>query len=125
MRDEFDKVIAKFGQAWVDRDPDTVMSLVAHDNLQYFETNFDPPTTDWDEVKKLWDVVPTNQKDITWRHKIVLVDGNKALAHAQVNRTKLPSGTKEISDCAFLFGFDKDNKINYFRQWRSVITKEN
>ena len=71
-------------------------------------------------MKKLWDVVPENQTDVTWWHEIVLTEGNKVLAHVKVSRTLLPSHEKQTIDAAFLFGFNKDNKINYFQQWRSV-----
>ncbi|MCL2451542.1 nuclear transport factor 2 family protein [Candidatus Saccharibacteria bacterium] len=121
-REEINKIIAKWGQAWVDRNPDAVMALIARDNLQYFETNFDPPTTDWGGVKKLWDIVPENQTDVTWWHEIVLIENNKTLAHAKVTRTMLPSNEKQNIDAAFLFGFDGNGQINYFRQWRSVTS---
>ena len=117
---DFDKTISQFGQAWVDRDPDALMALIARNNLQYFETNFDPPTTDWNGIKELWDVVPANQTDITWQHEIILTEDNKVFVHAKISRTLLPSQEKQIIDAAFLFGFDKEGKINYFQQWRSV-----
>ena len=119
-RQKFDNIIAKFGAAWVSRDPDSLMSLISRNDLRYFETNFDPPLTDWAKVKKLWDIVPNNQTDITWHHEILLAEENKVLAHVQLSRTLLPSRKHQIIDAAFLFGFDEDNKINYFRQWRSI-----
>lgn len=115
-----DKTIAAFGQGWVNRDPEAVMDLIAHEGLEYYETAFDGPTTSWDRVNELWQIVPENQTDVTWWHEILLADANKALAHVKVTRTMLPSGEKQDIDAAFLFGFDAEGKINYFRQWRAV-----
>jgi len=112
--------IQHFGQGWVDRDPEAVMALIAKDNLQYFETAFGEPTTDWNAVKKLWDIVPENQKDVTFWFETLMADGDKILAHVKVTREMVPSGEKQDIDAAFVFGFDTENRISYFRQWRSV-----
>jgi hypothetical protein len=96
------------------------MKLIARDDLEYYETNFDPPTTDWNKVYKLWEIVPKNQKDVTWQHEILMMDGNAVVVHAKITRTLLPSKIKQKIDVAFLFKFDDEDKINYFQQWRSV-----
>lgn len=116
----FDEIIGKFGKAWADQKPDEVMDLITHEGLQYFESTFDEPTMNWDKVSELWRVVPENQKDITWWHEILVCDQHMALAHVRVTRTMVPSGESQNIDAAFLFGFDDDGKINYFRQWRML-----
>jgi len=115
-----EKTIQAFGQGWVDRDPVAVMALIAKDNLQYFETAFGEPSTDWKAVKKLWDIVPENQKNVTFWFETLITNGDKILAHVKVTREMVPSGEEQDIDAAFIFGFDAENKINYFRQWRAV-----
>lgn len=115
-----EKVIEAFGQGWVDGNSDVVMALIAKDNLQYYETAFGEPTTDWKAVKKLWDIVPENQKDVTFWFETLMAERDRVLAHVKVTREMVPSGEKQDIDAAFMFGFNADNKINYFRQWRAV-----
>lgn len=114
------EVITDFGEGWVKQNPDLVMSLIAKEDLQYFESTFDKPTTEWDAVKALWDVVAENQSDVNWWHEILFEDESRALAHVKVQRILLPSKVKQDIDAAFLFGFDGNGKINYFRQWRTL-----
>ncbi len=116
-----ENIIELFGRGWVERDADAVMALIAKDNLKYYETAFDEPTTDWAAVKKLWDVVPNNQKDVTFWFETLMSDEDKILAHVKVTRVLVPTGESQDIDAVFLFGFDSKNKINYFRQWRSVL----
>jgi len=117
---KYDDILTEYGAAWAARDADRVMKLIAHDDLEYYETNFDPPTTDWDKVYKLWEIVPQNQKDVTWQHEILMTDGDEVVVHAKITRTLLPSQVKQKIDAVFLFKFDDEDKINYFQQWRSV-----
>ena len=112
------EIIAAFGEGWAKQDPTSVMSLIAKEELQYYESAFEEPTGDWAGVSKLWNVIRSNQSDVVWWHEILLEDDNKALAHVKVQRTLQPSGIKQDIDGAFLFGFDSSGKINYFRQWR-------
>ena len=117
---KYDDILTEYGAAWVARDADRVMKLIARNDLEYYETNFDPPTTDWDKVYKLWEIVPQNQKDVTWQHEILMTDGNSVVVHAKIARTLLPSQIKQRIDAVFLFKFNDEDKINYFQQWRSV-----
>lgn len=114
------EVIAAFGEGWAKQDPAAVMSLIAKEELQYFESAFGEPTSNWVSVSRLWNVIRNNQSDVVWWHEILLEDDDKALAHVKVQRTLQPSGESQDIDAAFLFGFDNSGKINYFRQWRTL-----
>lgn len=114
------EVITEFGVGWTKQQSYIVMSLIAREDLQYYESTFAEPTKSWDSVKALWDLVAQNQSDVNWWHEILLEDDEKALAHVKVQRTLQPSGVKQDIDAAFLFGFDSSGKINYFRQWRTL-----
>jgi hypothetical protein len=118
--DDHNKQLTAYGQAWSQLDADAVMALIAKEGLVYYESTFNEPRTSWDEVNALWQIVPSNQKDVTWWHESLLHDDNKVLAHVKVTRTMVPSGEVQDIDAAFLFGFNSDGKINYFRQWRTL-----
>lgn len=68
------------------------MQHIAKSVLQYFETSFEEPITDWGRVKELWDAVPDNQNDVTWWHEILVEESYKSLAHVKITRTMQPSG---------------------------------
>jgi len=119
-QEKINEIISKFGEAWVNQDPDSIMNLIAKENLNYYESTFSDPVTSWDYVKKLWDVVPDNQENVTWWHEILISQGNKALAHVKVTRNLIPSSEFQDIDAAFLFGVNDKGEINYFRQWRML-----
>jgi len=117
---QFDNWLTKFGQAWASLDPDTVMGMIADSGLSYYESTFNEPTTSWEEVNKLWQVIPSNQKDVTFWHEIVMTDGDAVLAHVKVTRTMVPSGEKQDIDAAMMFRVNEQGLCTYFRQWRML-----
>lgn len=117
-RDDFDLWIENYGKAWSTLDSAAVLNMLDRDNLEYHYDQFKEPKRTWDEVKALWDPVATNQKDVTFRHEILMVDGNAVLAHVNVTRTLLPSGEQEDIDAAFMFTINEKGRCTYFRQWR-------
>lgn len=119
-RDQFDQWVNQYGKAWAALDPDAVMAMMSPDNITYYESTFEEPAHDIEEVRKLWAVIPSNQKDVTFKHEIVVCDENKAFVHARITRTLVPSGEKQDIEAAFVFGLDDNGLCNYFRQWRVV-----
>lgn len=117
---QFDAWVAKYGNAWKALDPDAVMSLMDLEDLTYYESTFNEPKRSWGEVNKLWQVVPGNQKDVTFWHEIMLCDSNRVVAHVKITRTMVPSGEKQDIDAAFVFGINHKGLCTYFRQWRML-----
>ena len=68
---DYDKWMNSFMNAWKNRDVDAVMKTIAND-CKYYETVFGEPCLDYNEIRKLWEVVPTNQKNIEFSYKIIL-----------------------------------------------------
>jgi len=109
-----------FGTAWINRDVDAVMQLIDRGDIRYYESVFSPPCTRRDDVKKLWDVVPQNQKDITFDFQIVACSDIYGIVNWQVTRTLLPSGEKQEIDGIFQIGLNDKGLCTFFKQWRSV-----
>jgi len=83
---DFDKWIASYGEAWSTLDVDAIMGMLDPDNLVYYYDPFQEPKRTLDEVKAMWQPVPTNQKDVTFWHEIIFADNDKVLAHIKVTR---------------------------------------
>ncbi len=109
-----------FGLAWSSKDVDVVMGLFDKDNIEYFESVFNPPLTDWAAVKKLWAVVPANQKDITFSYDIVLSSKASCVIHWNVSRVLLPANEKQLVDGIFLIRLNNKGLCTFFKQWRAV-----
>jgi hypothetical protein len=119
-KQQFDDWITRYGKAWSSLDPAAVMRLLDPSDLAYYESTFNEPKQNWEEVNKLWQVVPANQKDVTFWHEIMMIDGDAVLAHVKVTRTMVPSDEKQDIDAAFLFKINEKGLCTYFRQWRML-----
>ena len=119
-KQQCDDWLTRYGKAWSSLDPNAVMQMIDRDNLTYYESTFNEPKTSWDEVNALWQIVPTNQKDVTFWHEILMEKDDSVLAHVKVTRTMLPSGENQDIDAAFLFRVNEDGLCTYFRQWRML-----
>jgi hypothetical protein len=122
-RDQFHTWLTKLGKAWEDRDPQAAASLFS-ENVQYYESPFGQVCADWDEVLKLWLVVPHNQKDVEYQHEVVMGSDDFGLAHWKVSRTKIPSNEKELLDGVFLVSLNDQGLCTFFKQWRMSKTNE-
>lgn len=110
----------KFGKAWEKLDPDGAMAMFSKDNLEYFETVFTDPCKSWDDVYKLWEIVPTNQSDVTYWSELFAVNSDHAIIHWKVSRLFIPTGKKQEIDGIFEIKLDQNSICTYFKQWRSV-----
>jgi hypothetical protein len=117
---QFDAWITEYGKAWEALDPDAVMTLMDRDDLTYYESTFNEPRRSWNEINRLWQVVPSNQKDVKFWHEVMFCTTDRVLAHVKVTRTIVPSGEKQDIDAAFVFGINTKGLCTYFRQWRML-----
>jgi hypothetical protein len=117
---KFEKWSDEFGKAWERLDPDGAMAMFSKDNLKYFETVFTNPCISWDEAYKLWEVVPTNQKDVKYWSEVLATNSNCAIIHWKVSRLCISTGRKQEFDGIFEIKLDQKDLCTYFKQWRSV-----
>ena len=118
--DKFDKWLKDFGSAWENLNPDAAMSMFSKDELEYFETVFDKPCTNWDEVYKLWEIIPINQKDVKFWSEILMFDGSRAIVHWKVKRVFIQTNKNQLIDGIFEIKLNPEGLCTYFKQWRSV-----
>ena len=109
----------KFLKAWAELNPRGALSVLSRD-VEYYESPFSGPCKSWEEVEKLWKVVPHNQKDITYKHDVLMVEGNLGLIHWEVSRTTLPEGKRQKFDGVFLVRLNKKGLCTMFKQWRMI-----
>lgn len=109
----------KFGTAWANLDPEGALAMLSKD-IKYFESNFTPACSSWDEVVSLWKIVPTNQKDVSFKHEVMLTEKDMGIIRWQVSRTLIPANKHQDIDGIFLVKLNEDGLCTMFRQWRSV-----
>jgi len=115
----FDDWLKKLGKAWSDRNPEKTANLFSKD-VEYYESVFNPPCKNWEEVLNLWRVVPKNQKDIKFDFEIITIKEDLAVANWKMTRTLLPANKKQEIDGIFIIKLNDKGLCNYFKQWRSI-----
>lgn len=97
----------ELGKSWVKLDPDRAMSLFSKDSLEYYESVFTDPCVSWDEVYKLWEVIPNNQKNVKYWSEVISSDGNHAIIHWKVSRLFIPTDKNQEIDGIFEIRLDE------------------
>lgn len=119
-KQHFDIWLSKFGQSWQEQNVDDIMSLFDRDNITYFESVFNPPITSWNKVKKIWKVVPTNQKDITFTYSIISCSKIQGIVNWKVTRFFIPKNENQFIDGIFQISLNEKGLCTFFKQWRTV-----
>lgn len=119
-KQKLDVWLSKFGQAWCARNVELVMLLFAKDDIIYYESAFSTPITSWESVKKLWEVVPANQKNITFTYEIILCSKNQGIINWKVSRFFIPENENQSIDGIFQISLNENGLCTYFKQWRMV-----
>lgn len=116
---DYNKWIKNFMDAWKNQDVEAVMKTISKD-CKYYETVFDNPCSSLEDIKKLWEVVPANQKDIEYNYKIVAENDEFCIINFFMKRTLVPSGVVQNIDGIFQISLDKNGLCSFFKQWRSI-----
>lgn len=90
------------------------------EKLEYFENPIDLPCTKIEDVKKLWEIVPQNQKDISYNFEILSADEEKCIVNFKMKRTLIATNQIQNIDGIFEIKLNKKEKLKYFKQWRFV-----
>lgn len=113
---KYNNWIKSFMDGWKNRDVEAVMKTISKD-CKYYESVFEEPCSNLNAIKKLWEVVPTNQKDIEYTYEILSENDNFCLINIKVERTVLPSEVRQKINGIFQVSLDKDGLCSYFKQW--------
>lgn len=106
----------KLGNAWVQKNPEAVLMLLAEKFL-YYETPFTKPFTTKKEIHLLWQEVPKSQKDIRFSHEILSVIKNTAIAHWKASFTRIKNNKKANLDGIFLITLNQEGLCTLFKMW--------
>lgn len=109
----------KFMESWKALDGKKTAELLAK-NVKYYETPNGEPCASWKEVLDLWEVVPFNQKDITYSFDIVCYSQDVCIINWKMKRVFI-KGFKEIKqniNGIFQISLDNEGKCIFFKQWR-------
>ncbi len=113
---QFDTWLKNLGKAWVEKDMDLIASICAK-NVKYYETPFGKPYTSPAAVKKLWQEVPDNQKNIKFTYDIVSFSMTVNIAHWSAEYTRIKENSRVALDGIFIVKLDKTGECTEFRQW--------
>lgn len=119
---DYNAFIKSFMDSWKNLEGVKTCELMAKDLIGYYETPIDPPLTRNEDVKKLWEIVPLNQKDITYTYDILSENEEHCLFHFTMTRTMVPSGLIQNIDGVCEIKLNDENLLTFFKQWR--FTKE-
>ena len=122
MEEKFKTWLNKFGKAWCDKNVDQVITLFNPDNVAYYESVFNPPVSSINEIKKLWEVVPVNQKNISFDYKIILCSETEVIVNWKVSRFFIPTNENQNIDGIFQISLDQNGLCTFFKQWRMTKT---
>lgn len=113
--------LLKLGKAWEEKDPRAIPPLFA-DRFEYYETPFEKPYTTKERLLKLWEEVPTSQKDTKFDFDIIAIANNTAIAHWHATFTRIKQNIKTNLDGVFLVKLNDKRLCTLFKQW--WMTKE-
>jgi len=108
----------KLENAWSNRNAKAAASLFAK-NCKYYESALENPCNNWNDILKLWQAVPQNQKDVTFNFKILGITSKFGIVNWKVKRILIPSNKKQLVDGIFQIALNKQGLCTFFKQWRT------
>lgn len=118
---DYKTFLKKFMDSWKNLEGAKTCDLMA-DNVKYYENPIDEPVVGRENVVPLWAVVKDNQKDISYKGKILFEDDKSCIYHFAMQRTMVKTGKVQNIDGIFEIKLNSKNQLTYFKQWR--FTKE-
>ena len=117
MKERYLDWARKFFESWKNLEGVETMELFSKD-VEYYETALGTPCKSFDEVVKLWAVVPQNQSNISYNYEIVAFNENHCVINWRMSRTLLSNNTLQHIDGIIVFALDNNNLCTFFKQWR-------
>lgn len=107
----------RYGEAWVNGDPEAVVGLFSEDAL-YFEEPFEPPMKGRETIRKYWqEGAQESQTDIDFKAEIISLGENVGYAHWQATFTRVPANRHVGLDGILKAVFDDEGQCVEFREW--------
>ena len=109
----------KYGEAWIQGDPDSIIELFAT-AATYQKTPFDPPMEGREQIRSYWQDDPSNAEDVRFSSQVWAVADRMALAGWQASFTHRNSGARVQLDGTFRLTFasqDGDLQCKELKEW--------
>ena len=106
-------------ESWKNLEGGATAKLFSTD-VEYYESLDMPPCRNFDDVVKLWEVVPENQSNISYSYSVIAEGPDCGIIHWTMTRdfcTPVEKITQFI-DGIFQIKLNEQGKCNYFKQWR-------
>ena len=113
--------LARYEQAWVQRDPAQAAALFTAD-APYHEMPFDTPKAGRAGIRDYWATVTADQRNVDFKSHVVSVNGQTGVARWSASLTSAASGTRVELDGVFILRFDGSGLCSELREWWHVRT---
>lgn len=114
--DEANAWLARYGQAWMQADPELAGSLFTAD-CRYFETPYSEPAVGRDGVRRYWQAVPDAQRDVRFAFRVLAVDEGRVVAHWTASFVRVATGVNVSLDGMFLLELADALHCRSLREW--------
>jgi uncharacterized protein (TIGR02246 family) len=115
-RDEAEAWLTRYGQAWMQADPELAAVLFT-DDCRYFETPYSEPAVGRAGVRRYWQAVPDGQRDVRFDYRVLAVDGETVIAHWTASFVRAATGVRVALDGVFLLEFAAGALCRTLREW--------
>ena len=102
--------LRRYGAAWEARDGEAAASLFA-DEAEYCWGPHDPPLTGRDAIRDRWSEATSDQRDVTFRHEILGIDGDRAFVRWQSSFVRRSTRAQVELDGIFVLDFGHDERL--------------
>jgi uncharacterized protein (TIGR02246 family) len=113
--------LTRYGQAWVERDPDRAAALFT-ENAPYHEMPFDAPKAGRAGIRDYWATVTADQRDVRVNTQLIAVTGQTAVARWSASLKSASAGVRVELDGVFILTFEGSGLCSELREWWHVRT---
>lgn len=119
MKSKYDKWVSAMMESWKNLEGSKTAYLFSED-VEYYEALDTPPCSPFNNIVKLWEVVPSNQSDIQYRFEIIASDEKCGVVNWVMHRKLKTDGSviQQYIDGIFQIKLNAYGKCCYFKQWR-------
>jgi ketosteroid isomerase-like protein len=113
--------LARYGEAWQQRDPDLAASLFT-EHAAYHEMPFDAPKAGRAGIRDYWTTVTADQRNVDFNSQLVAVNGRTAVARWSASLSSASTGVRVELDGVFILTFEDSGLCSELREWWHVRT---
>lgn len=123
-RERVDKWTRKLGQAWCAKDVDAALALVSKANIAWQESPFSKTVTSWDEIYRIWKADLAKQRNISFSHNVLALDGETGIIRWHAQYTSVADQGVTVLDGIFQITLDESNLCTKFIMWTEQVQKD-